>query len=183
MTVNDILKAVPELKFTELQAYLRNTGWARIETPKQSIALFQKQIGSNFFETLLPLSKDYSDYSYRIIDVLEAIASAENREVDQVLTDLSIPPGVENENEFKIGDKVTYKNNFCPVEHGIVKETVNSDGDIKVVYKCNNDWKNWMNYTGELTSKRHLTKGWNRKTIKLNLKTTYEKNNTNTSSS
>jgi hypothetical protein len=93
MTVNDILKAVPELKFTELQAYLRNTGWARIEAPKQSIALFQKQIGSNFFETLLPLSKDYSDYSYRIIDVLEAIASAENREVDQVLTDLSIPPG------------------------------------------------------------------------------------------
>ena len=49
MTVNDILKAVPELKFTELQAYLRNTGWARIEAPKQSIALFQKQIGNNYF--------------------------------------------------------------------------------------------------------------------------------------
>lgn len=93
MTVNDILKAVPELKFTELQAYLRNTGWARIDAPKQSIALFQKQIGNSFFETLLPLSKDYSDYSYRIIDVLESIAQAENREVHQVLTDLSIPPG------------------------------------------------------------------------------------------
>lgn len=93
MTVNDILKAVPELKFTELQAYLRNTGWARIQAPKQSIALFQKQIGNNFFETLLPLSKDYSDYSYRIVDVLENIAEAENREVHQVLTDLSIPPG------------------------------------------------------------------------------------------
>ncbi len=93
MTVNDILKAVPELKFTELQAYLRNTGWARIEAPKQSIALFQKQIGNNFFETLLPLSKDYSDYTYRIVDVLENIAQAENREVHQVLTDLSIPPG------------------------------------------------------------------------------------------
>jgi hypothetical protein len=92
MTVNDILKAVPELKFTELQAYLRNTGWTRIEAPKQSIALFQKQMGSNFFETLLPLSKDYSDYSFRIVDVLESIAQAENREVHQVLTDLSIPP-------------------------------------------------------------------------------------------
>jgi len=93
MTVNDILKAVPVLKFTELQAYLRNTGWERIETPKQSIALFQKQIGNNFFEALLPLSKDYSDYNYRILDVLENIAQAENREVHQVLTDLSIPPG------------------------------------------------------------------------------------------
>lgn len=93
MTANDMLKAVPELKFTELQAYLRNTGWARIESPKQSVALFQKQIENNFFETLLPLSKDYADYSYRIIDVLESIAQAENREVHQVLTDLSIPPG------------------------------------------------------------------------------------------
>lgn len=92
MKVNDILKAVSELKFTELQAYLRNTGWARIEAPKQSIALFQKQIGNSFYETLLPLSKDYSDYNYRIADVLESIAQAENREVHQVLTDLSIPP-------------------------------------------------------------------------------------------
>jgi hypothetical protein len=93
MIVNDILKAVPELKFTEILAYLRNTGWARIEVPKPSIALFQRQIDNNFFEAILPLSKDYSDYSFRIIDVLESIAKAENREVHQVLTDLSIPPG------------------------------------------------------------------------------------------
>ncbi|MHB8260654.1 MAG: hypothetical protein ACYDCN_02885 [Bacteroidia bacterium] len=93
MTVNDIFKAVPELKFTELQAYLRNTGWARIETVKQTIALFQKEIGNNFFETTLPLNKDFADYTYRIVDVLEAIANAENREVHQVLTDLSLPPG------------------------------------------------------------------------------------------
>ena len=93
MKTNDIMKAVPELKFTELQAYLRNTGWTRFETPKQSIALFQKEVGNNLFETILPLSKDYSDYNYRIIEVLENIAQAENREVHQVLTDLSIPPG------------------------------------------------------------------------------------------
>ncbi len=93
MTGNEILKAVPELKFTELQAYLRNTGWSRIEVPKQSIALFQKQLGNSFYETLLPLSKDFSDYNYRIVDVLENIALTENREIHQVLTDLSIPPG------------------------------------------------------------------------------------------
>ncbi|GAA4449918.1 hypothetical protein [Rurimicrobium arvi] len=93
MTANEIIKAVLELKFTELQAYLRNTGWARIDTIKQSIALFQKQVGTNFYEVLLPLSKDYSDYAYRIVDVLENIAQAESREVHQVLTDLSIPPG------------------------------------------------------------------------------------------
>jgi len=92
MTVNEMLKAVPELNFTELQAYLRNTGWDRIQTPKDSIALFHKMIGEFVFETALPLSKDFSDYSYRIIDVLEKIAQVEQREVHQVLTDLSIPP-------------------------------------------------------------------------------------------
>lgn len=93
MTVNDLLKAVPELKFTELQAYMRNTGWNRIEVPKHGATLFQKQVGSNFFEALLPLSKDFLDYTYRVIDVLETIAEAEKREVHQVLTDLSISPG------------------------------------------------------------------------------------------
>ena len=92
MTVNEILKVVPELKFTELQAYLRNTGWNRIQTPKDRIALFHKTIGDVIFETTLPLSKDFSDYSYRIIDVLEQIAQVEQREVHEVLTDLSIPP-------------------------------------------------------------------------------------------
>lgn len=92
MTVNEMLKVVPELNFTELQAYLRNTGWDRIQTPKDSIALFHKMIGEVVFETALPLSKDFSDYSYRIIDVLEKIAQVEQREVHQVLTDLSIPP-------------------------------------------------------------------------------------------
>lgn len=91
--MNDILKAVPELKFTELQAYLRNTGWSRVPVTKDSVALFQKEIEGDFFETLLPLSKDYSDYKYRVVDVLEMIAQAENREIHQVLTDLSIPPG------------------------------------------------------------------------------------------
>lgn len=92
MTVNEILKVVPELKFTELQAYLRNTGWNRIQIPKDRIALFHKTIGDVIFETTLPLSKDFSDYSYRIIDVLEQIAQVEQREVHEVLTDLSIPP-------------------------------------------------------------------------------------------
>ena len=92
MTANDLMKAVPELRFTELQAYLRNTGWVRIETTKQSVGLFQKEVGANFYEAIVPLSKDFKDYAYRIFDVLEAIANAEHREIDQVLTDLSIPP-------------------------------------------------------------------------------------------
>lgn len=92
MTSIDILKAIPELKFTELQAYLRNTGWTRIETPKSTIALFQKQSLKDFFEVVLPLDKNFGDYVYRIVDVLEGIAASENREVHQIITDLMLPP-------------------------------------------------------------------------------------------
>jgi hypothetical protein len=93
MNSSDIFKAIPELKFTEIQAYLRNTGWTRVETGKPSIAIFQKESSAQFFETLLPLNKDFADYNYRILDVLEAIAKVENREIHQILTDLSLPPG------------------------------------------------------------------------------------------
>ncbi|MDR3712732.1 MAG: hypothetical protein P4L51_07950 [Puia sp.] len=92
MIASDILKAVPELKFTQIQAYLRNTGWLRIETAKAEIALFQKNNGDDFEEVVLPLNKDFADYKYRIVDVLESIASIEKRKVDQVLTDLTLPP-------------------------------------------------------------------------------------------
>ena len=34
MTTTDIYKAAEAIKFTELQAYMRNTGWNRIETVK-----------------------------------------------------------------------------------------------------------------------------------------------------
>lgn len=49
MIASSLLNIIPELKFTELQAYLRNTGWQRIAMDKPSIALFQKEMGNRFF--------------------------------------------------------------------------------------------------------------------------------------
>jgi len=106
MNTQEIFKAVPELKFTEIQAYLRNTGWSRIETVKNSIALFQKEMSNNFYEAMLPLDKDFADYNYRIYDILESIADAENRNIDQILTDLSIDPG--DTVRFRVNNKDTY---------------------------------------------------------------------------
>ena len=80
------------LKFTELQAYLRHTGWVRADVPREDIALFQKKSKDREFETILPLSKDLGDYLPRIHEVIEAIALAEARPYDQVLTDLFLPP-------------------------------------------------------------------------------------------
>jgi hypothetical protein len=92
MMTTEIYKAIPALKFTVLQAYLRNTGWERVAVPKPSIALFQKAVGSDFYEAILSLSKHFADYVPRIADVLEVLSVAEHREINPILTDLTLPP-------------------------------------------------------------------------------------------
>ena len=93
MSIASFFNAIPTLRFTELQAYLRNTGWERQDIGRENIALFHKHSGAEIFEVVLPLSRDFGDYNERIIDVLETIAFVEDRQVDQVLTDLTLDPG------------------------------------------------------------------------------------------
>jgi len=45
-------------------------------------------------------------------------------------------------------------------ENGIIKD-LNEDQTIAwVVYKCNNQWSNYKNYTGAATNIQDLCKGW-----------------------
>lgn len=56
---------------------------------------------------------------------------------------------------FKPGDKVI----FLPTgEKGIVKSVKGRVAHI--VYHCDENWRNYNNYTGELTSISSLEKGW-----------------------
>jgi len=66
----------------------------------------------------------------------------------------------------KVGDKVHYmpdykiKDNIY--ENGIVKEIPENQLDsIRVVYNCCGDWKNYKDYTSQLTNTRDLYIGWN----------------------
>lgn len=68
----------------------------------------------------------------------------------------------------KIGDKVHYiPFEGCDeslIENGIVKEIPEHTFDsVRVVYKCNSDWKRFMDYTSALTNIRNLEKGWKRR--------------------
>ena len=57
----------------------------------------------------------------------------------------------------KEGDKVSYINDYI-LEHGIIKSI---DGDYAfVVYKCNDDWDNYKDYTGVRTPISNLFLGW-----------------------
>lgn len=60
----------------------------------------------------------------------------------------------------KIGDKVTYTPEYGEKEIGVVKSFNDSGSIAFVVYKCNNNWDHYMDYTGASTSILDLKMGW-----------------------
>lgn len=65
-----------------------------------------------------------------------------------------------NTNDFSVGEKVTYIN-IGVKEHGIVKEIPeHTTTEIRVVYRCNNEWFRYQDYTSQLTPIKYLQKGW-----------------------
>lgn len=60
----------------------------------------------------------------------------------------------------KPGDKVHYTSPHNTIENGIIKSLNDSQTIAWVVYKCNNDWNHYMNYTGQSTNIQDLNKGW-----------------------
>jgi len=64
--------------------------------------------------------------------------------------------------KLRVGDKVYYQRKpGNKWENGIVKEIPDhSVTDVRVVYNCNGDWKNFKNYTSILTNIHDLYPGW-----------------------
>ncbi len=66
--------------------------------------------------------------------------------------------------KLQVGGKVYYQPahyNEDEWENGIIKEIpTHTDTAVRVVYHCNNDWKNYRNYTSALTDLIDLKLGW-----------------------
>jgi len=60
----------------------------------------------------------------------------------------------------KAGVKVYYTTPHGKKENGIVKSMHENDMLAFVVYHCDNDWKNYKDYTGAATNVSDLTFGW-----------------------
>ena len=58
------------------------------------------------------------------------------------------------------GTRVHYAPKFGYRQNGIVKCRSSYEHAVFVVYKCNGDWKNFENYTAELTDISDLKQGW-----------------------
>ena len=59
----------------------------------------------------------------------------------------------------KPGDKVCYVTDYKPPENGVVK-SISDTEHVFVVYNCDNDWDNYMNYTVARTRVSDLKQGW-----------------------
>ncbi len=77
-----------------------------------------------------------------------------------------------NISQLKVGDKVHYQPKHyghSKWENGLIKEipsfatnkkSIVGYNCIRVVYNCNQDWKNFKNYTSALTNLNDLKLGW-----------------------
>ena len=62
---------------------------------------------------------------------------------------------------FKVGDKVTYVPKYGDLEHGKIKSLNEFDPTaVFVVFKCNEEWESYQNYTGASTKISDLERGW-----------------------
>ena len=87
------------------------------------------------------------------VDALSVIATLE--------TELEHQPQEAKAVFLTVGTKVTYYPKNGIKEHGVVKEVPHPyKGEVRVVYKCNNDWENYKNYTSALTRITDLKIGW-----------------------
>jgi hypothetical protein len=103
----------------------------------------------NIIEALIKANtSSYSEY-------IEHFLNAKAKQQFGMITDTS---------KLRVGDKVRYQPEHYGEdkwENGMVKSLPDHDTDqVRVVYNCNGDWKDFENYTSALTHKRDLFIGW-----------------------
>jgi hypothetical protein len=80
-----------KLSAPSVQSYLRARGWVREERIKSRDIGVYKILGKPAFDVIVPHNRDFPDYSNRMADVIEAIATLEQRKALEILNDLLAP--------------------------------------------------------------------------------------------
>lgn len=63
---------------TNISTYLKNSGWTKVDFPKQESALFKKYLnGEEVAEAFFPLNDKYNDFDTSLERALRSIAKAE----------------------------------------------------------------------------------------------------------
>lgn len=102
------------LKYPAVQAYLLGTSWEKIIVPRKDLALFHKTINGEEYEIALPLSREFKDYDRSLARGLSTLAISENRQFNQVLSDLLLDPA--DIIRFKVSNRETLSGTILFVE-------------------------------------------------------------------
>jgi hypothetical protein len=84
---------VAALRFEDVRLYLASRHWQLdpdASAPGAGVYRFASEAAA---EVLLPLRRDWSDYSRRMAEAIQTIAAVEQRPASEVLHDLAMPPG------------------------------------------------------------------------------------------
>jgi hypothetical protein len=83
---------VEALRPRDVQLYLVSRGWIADPAESSSAATLFRHPGLGDMEVLLPLRRDFGDYTLRMADLVQALAVVERRSLVEVLNELSGPP-------------------------------------------------------------------------------------------
>jgi len=82
---------IDRISFATIQRYLLNRNWEKKKSKRENLTIFYSEIPTPT-EILLPLYRGFIDYNDLIYNALVKISKVENRELEQVVNDLLLPP-------------------------------------------------------------------------------------------
>jgi hypothetical protein len=86
-----ILPLIERINFLTVQRYLQNRNWIKVQSKRENIAIFFRERPFPS-EIIVPLDRGYSDYSELIFKAVANISKVENRDGEQIINDLLLPP-------------------------------------------------------------------------------------------
>jgi hypothetical protein len=104
--------ALQKISFATIQRYLQNRNWQKIQSKREHLVIYYKD-SPNPTEILLPLDRNFIDYNDLIFSAIQRISKTENRDIEQVINDLLLPPS--DVIRFRVDNKRT--------EHGLITFT------------------------------------------------------------
>lgn len=85
-------KLVARLRPMEVRAYATASGWERVDTFRDKIAIYKRAVDHSLEQLLIPLDDTLADYAKRMTEVIEILATQQSRPAVAVLNDLLLPP-------------------------------------------------------------------------------------------
>ena len=84
----DLTEKISPLSFAK---YLKDTGWTAFQSKKTYIRIFQYEANNDFFQIIIPMDKNLSDYKEAMYKAVETVAKVENKSIEQVMLYLLNP--------------------------------------------------------------------------------------------